>query len=394
MIERDFEGEFYRYVCAAGYADREWNRQVLEFYLPYFAACKRVLDVGCGEGQMLELLAAAGIAAVGIDSDASMIQTCRERSLAAIEADLFDYLPGPESPFDGIFSSNVIEHLSAEQAARFVQLSFAGLRPGGILLVATPNPESLIVHMYEFWRDATHVRLYNRQLLEFLLYRAGLRKVVSQENPHTAWTPPIILQEQQEGKGQRPKGLVEPISQMGLTELAAPPSVSAPEWPPLSTMPQQLPFPGRLWDPPPPEKPVPWWRAPAVWMRRRLARILVGSAMYEEFMIAQRQSADLRSAVEALREQVGGVAAYAQVCAEKSWEVSNQALRASMNEMERRVLELASGFETSLDRRFEDLSRNLANLSAAQTEPLRRPREIFVVGFKPLADGQVPSVPA
>lgn len=372
MIDPAFEGDFYRYVHAAGYADRAWNRQVLEFYLPYFAQCHRVLDVGCGEGQMLDLLAANGIDAVGIDSDAAMVQLCRERGREVVQVDLFDYLAGPANCFDGIFSSNVIEHLSAEQAARFVQLSFSALRPGGILLIATPNPESLIVHLYEFWRDATHARLYNRPLLEYLLYRAGLRNVVSHENPHTAWTPPAILQEKSE---QPSEGPVEVAARLARTELAVLPSVSLPEWPPPSARLHVPPFSGTVWDPPLPEQSLSWWRRPVFWLRRRLARLLVRSVMYEEFMVIERRAADLRNAVVTLSDEtrlsVAGLASYTQT-----------ALQASVSQIGARI--------STLDQVF---SRDIAELSAVQAEPLRKPREIFVVGIKPLIGGEVPPLP-
>ena len=65
----------------------------------------------------------------------------------------------------------------------------------GRLLVATPNPASLIVHLHEFWRDPTHVRLYSRPLLEFLFHWAGLEKIESGENPYTAWTSSDEMQE-------------------------------------------------------------------------------------------------------------------------------------------------------------------------------------------------------
>jgi hypothetical protein len=116
--------------------------------------------------------------------------------------------------------------------------------------------------------------------------------------------------------------------------------------------------------------------------------------MYEEFMVVERQSADLRSAIESLSDQIGAVAAYAQVCTRRSLEASIQALQTSTKAIETRMLGIASALETSADRRFEFLNRNLVNLSLAQSDPLRRPREIFAVGIKPLADGQVPSLPA
>lgn len=189
------EGEFYEYVYRYGQADEDWARSVLEFYIPYFAHCQRVLDVGCGRGQFIELLGSRGIAAAGIDVDENMVSFCREKGLEVVQADLFDYLPQHKGGFDGIFCSNLIEHLTAEQAFQFGQAAFAALSDNGVILIATPNPESLIVHLYEFWRDPTHIRLYNRPLLEFLLISAGFREVQSGENPRTAWMLPAELRE-------------------------------------------------------------------------------------------------------------------------------------------------------------------------------------------------------
>jgi SAM-dependent methyltransferase len=191
---RCLEGEFYECMRGLGEIDAAANQLVLQFYVPYFAQCKHVLDVGCGEGQFIRELEAQGVRAVGVDADPAMVQKCRERGLSVAEANLFDYLPQHPGQFDGVFCSNLIEHLALPDVLRFLELARAALEPNGVLLVATPNPESLIVHLYEFWRDATHVRLYNRPLLEFLLSWAGLRSIQSGENPTTAWTPPAELQ--------------------------------------------------------------------------------------------------------------------------------------------------------------------------------------------------------
>ena len=53
----------------------------LAYYVPFFAECRRVLDVGCGEGQFIELLQDKGTEAAGIDLDAGMVAVCREKGL-------------------------------------------------------------------------------------------------------------------------------------------------------------------------------------------------------------------------------------------------------------------------------------------------------------------------
>ena len=244
----NLEGNFYEYLYGEQQSDPEWNRKVFEFYAPQFAQCQHVLDVGCGEGQFLELLEAQGVCAKGVDSDGRMIRVCRAKGLDVVESDLFSYLRDRREGFDGIFSSNVIEHLSAEDAIRFARLALDALRPGGRLLVATPNPESLIVHLYEFWRDATHVRLYSRFLLEFILFDAGFREIQSGQNPRTRWMPPSDM--------QAVLGLFEELSSQDGLDL----------WNQLFVAPVRIPRHGLFFS-----------------LRRRLARFLVRTVMFEEF---------------------------------------------------------------------------------------------------------------
>ena len=187
------EGAFYDYVHRAGQVDPAANQRVLEFYLPFFEGHRRVLDIGCGEGQFIELLKDRRVNAVGIDLDAQMIQTCTPKGLPVEQADLFAYLPEHTAEFDGLFCSNVIEHLAMPDALRLLKLAYDALLPGGTLLLATENPESLIVQLCEFWRDATHVRLYHRSLLEFLLSFGGFGQIQSGENPAAAWDLPQNL---------------------------------------------------------------------------------------------------------------------------------------------------------------------------------------------------------
>lgn len=186
----DLEGRFYEALYRTGEADPEWNRRVLGFYVPFFEGCRRVLDVGCGRGEFLELLQERGISGVGIDIDAEMVRICEEKGLEVVHADLSEYLATQEASFDGIFCSNVIEHMDAGGTIRLFRLAYQALQPGGVFLVATPNPESLIIHLYEFWRDPTHVRLYNLPLLKFLMEYAGFQKVHGGGNPATRWIPP------------------------------------------------------------------------------------------------------------------------------------------------------------------------------------------------------------
>ena len=259
---RTLEGEFYQYMHSRGQVDAEANRGTLEFYVPRFAHCQRVLDVGCGEGQFIEALRALGVQASGVDADTQMVRVCQEKGLDVVEADLFHYLPEHTDEFDGILASNVIEHFTTEDTLRLLGAAFHALRPGGILLLATPNPASLIVHLYEFWRDATHVRLYSRSLLEFLLSWSGFHDIQSGENPATAWSPPPEL--------QNVPRLLEDF----------------PRWrgiPPL----------GGEAQPTPEEGSLPWRASRS--LRRRLVQFLLRTAFSEEYSALTNYLASLTS---------------------------------------------------------------------------------------------------
>jgi len=205
------EGAFYDYVHRAGQVDAAANQRVLEFYLPFFEGHRRVLDIGCGEGQFIELLSDRGVTSDGIDLDAKMVETCTTKGLPVEQADLFAYLPAHTSEYDGVFCSNVIEHLAMPDALRLLKLAYDALLPGGTLLLATENPESLIVQLCEFWRDATHVRLYHRSLLEFLLSFSGLRQIRSGENPAAAWDLPENLAAIPDVLGRLPSWTAVPL---------------------------------------------------------------------------------------------------------------------------------------------------------------------------------------
>lgn len=183
----DLEYRYYQYLRAQSYITEAALMDVLRSYLPHFTNYHRVLDIGCGHGEFLQLLEEAGHEAVGIDIDPAMVKTCVDNGLTAVEGDANAWLATQAGQFDAIFSTNVIEHMAAEEVQTLVRHAFHALKPGGLLLMGTPNPESLIVQFHEFWRDPTHVRLYHRQLIEFFFTDAGFVAVNNGDNAAAAW---------------------------------------------------------------------------------------------------------------------------------------------------------------------------------------------------------------
>jgi 2-polyprenyl-3-methyl-5-hydroxy-6-metoxy-1,4-benzoquinol methylase len=151
----------------------EYVRRNIEFYKPYFAECENVLDIGCGRGEFLSLMREQGVAARGIDLSAECVAQCRQNGLNAEAVDLFSYLDRAEQEFDGIFSSQVVEHLDPRRLPEMIGLCAAKLRRGGLLAIETPNPECLAIFATHFYLDPTHTRPIPHPLMVFYMEEAG-----------------------------------------------------------------------------------------------------------------------------------------------------------------------------------------------------------------------------
>ena len=220
MAEQDrresrLESEYYAHM---GF-DADHKRDVLRFYVPMFEGPGDgaeeleggkheegpgdaeeleggkhgpVLEVGCGRGEFLGLLRDAGIAGRGVDLDAGMVEIARADGFDVVHADAVEYLhadPAP-GPFQGVFCAHFIEHLEPEQVVRLLQGVRRVLAPGGRFVAVTPNPACYAVLTHDFWWDPTHVRFYDRPLVEFFCRQAGLEVESSGTNPANHPGPP------------------------------------------------------------------------------------------------------------------------------------------------------------------------------------------------------------
>ncbi len=153
-------------------------RKAAELYRPLFEGRAHVLDIGCGRGEFLSLMRDMGIPAKGIDLSAESVAECREKGLDAEVANLFPFLEAaPQSEFDGIFCSQVVEHLDPLLLPRMISLCAQKLARGGVIAIETPNPECLAIFASFFYLDPTHTRPVPPDLLEFYMMEAGLSEI-------------------------------------------------------------------------------------------------------------------------------------------------------------------------------------------------------------------------
>ena len=156
----------------------EYVKNGQRIYLQDFIGRQSVLDIGCGRGEFLEAMRDAGVAASGIDLSEESVAMCRAKGLNAEVADLFVYLNDlPEASLDGIFCSQVVEHLAPERLPEMIKLCATRLSRGGVIAIETPNPECLAIFATHFYLDPTHTRPVPAALLSFYMEEFGVGRI-------------------------------------------------------------------------------------------------------------------------------------------------------------------------------------------------------------------------
>ena len=135
----------------------------------------RLLDVGCGDGRFLERMATAGWLVEGVEVDRCAADTARSRGFAVHNGTLQSAGYG-DRVFDAVTMDHVIEHVTDPVA--ILGECHRVLRPGGRLVVITPNVDALGRRCFgRAWRDLDpprHLFVASRQALALAALRAGL----------------------------------------------------------------------------------------------------------------------------------------------------------------------------------------------------------------------------
>ena len=158
-------------------SEEEIKKQQSSF-LSYFKTKRKVLDLGCGRGEFLELLMDNGIHAQGIDINEQMIDICRDKGLNCQKKDILAALIDEEdNSLGGVFSSQVVEHLPPEYLKRMIELTALKIAPGGCVVLETINPTSVFALVEIYFLDLSHEKPLHPQALKFLLESSGFDQV-------------------------------------------------------------------------------------------------------------------------------------------------------------------------------------------------------------------------
>ncbi len=136
------------------------------------------IDLGCGRGEWLELMAGSGFKPLGVDLDTDMLEACLERGLPVEQGDALAYLSAlPDESQVVVSAFHFVEHIKFDQLGALVADALRVLKPGGLLIMETPNPENIIVATRNFYLDPTHQRPIPSMLLAFIAEYVGFDRV-------------------------------------------------------------------------------------------------------------------------------------------------------------------------------------------------------------------------
>jgi SAM-dependent methyltransferase len=175
---------FYRAFEDRHRGSRELVKSRLRVYEPFLELLKtvyghgRAIDLGCGRGEWLEILGELGFLACGVDLDAGMLDACKTLDLPAEQGEAIAFLRVISDDSVAVVSGfHVAEHIAFADLQILVKEALRVLKPAGILILETPNPENLAVGTSGFYCDPTHTRPLPPALLSFLPEHYGFARV-------------------------------------------------------------------------------------------------------------------------------------------------------------------------------------------------------------------------
>ena len=164
-------------------SSRRWAmayRTYLHGWLPSEKTA-RILDVGCGSGNLLRHFKTLGYQNLhGVDISPEQVALARQGIPGVVEGNVFDYLDSASGQSDLIIGLDLVEHFNKDEVLRFLSACHKALRPGGRIILQTPNAESPWACSVRYG-DFTHEVCFSPRLLARLLEMSGCRSIEARE---------------------------------------------------------------------------------------------------------------------------------------------------------------------------------------------------------------------
>jgi len=157
---------------------RESFREVLRLVESYAKRRGRLLDIGCGEGTLLDIARERNWEVTGVEPNKHFVAWAKKNyNLSILQGDAFNKKL-KKGYYDAITLLDVIEHVHNPQ--EYLNRCYELLAPGGIIFISTPDFGSLpskVMRRKWFYILSIHVFYFTRQTLSRILHKAGFSKI-------------------------------------------------------------------------------------------------------------------------------------------------------------------------------------------------------------------------
>jgi len=181
------DSNFMNYFVFSEVAGDAWSRisghssderSVFRDSIKLFNNCRNVLDIGCGRGSFLQMLRNNGINGYGIELNDDFVIYCQKFGLDVKKSDAIAHLKSlDDKSIDGIFMSQVAEHLTLDELYATLKLCYIKLQFGSYIIIAIPNILSMIVSANLLYLDPTHKIHIHPEVLKYILKICGFREL-------------------------------------------------------------------------------------------------------------------------------------------------------------------------------------------------------------------------
>lgn len=139
----------------------------------------KILDVGCGTGDILKTLKSFGyknLFGIEISKD-QYIKAKKINGIDVIHGDAYNFLQKSGKKFDVLIMFDLIEHIEKKKLVSFLKFAHKTLNKNGILIIRTPNAKVPFSASYYRYIDFTHTNSFTDESLSFVLLLSKFKDI-------------------------------------------------------------------------------------------------------------------------------------------------------------------------------------------------------------------------
>lgn len=164
-------------------ASRRWGkpyRHYLRGWLPTNRDAE-IVELACGGGRLLHFLKNAGYQQLtGVDISPDQVALSKQVIGNVVRSDILVFLEGKQNCFDLVIGLDIVEHFTKPEVLQLLDLIYASLKPGGRLILQTPNAESPWASTHRY-NDFSHEVCFNPNALSRILRLSGFSDIHARE---------------------------------------------------------------------------------------------------------------------------------------------------------------------------------------------------------------------